>query len=489
MIRKLRIKMIVAMMLSLLIVLAVIIVAANLVNFNQVTRSSDQILQILADNDGQFPRNMDWRDKGAAGAESPDGSAAGQGVDGTAPGSGNGSSEDPGQNAGSADTTDGADGASPDPGSAGGPAAGKGGDFWGPDPGLDSPELPFESRYFSVLIGGDGTVQSTDVSHIAAVDEEAADEYASSIYESAVKAGETESSGYQSGFRYLLRANDDGTVRVIFLDCGQKLHSVRNTFFISTIVALTGWLAVLGILIPVSGRMTHPMAESYEKQRRFITDAGHEIKTPITIINADADVLTMDIGENEWVADIKSQAARLTSLTNDLIFLSRMDEEKPQIKLIDIPISDLVEETADGFRQMAKSGNKHFDTEIQSMLTIQGDPKSLRQLVSILLDNAVKYSPDGGNISLSLKKEGRNVCLKVSNDSSYTITEETVKNMFDRFYRADESRNSAQGGYGIGLSIARAVVAQHKGKISAASPDGSTLAITVLFPAVEEKEL
>jgi len=504
-------------MLSLLVVLAVIITAANLINFHSMTRSADHILQVLAENDGRFPRDFGQKNinpgendsAGTAGmneAEAASNAAGGKDASGADTAEAEAASNAAGgKDASGADTAEAeaASNAAGDKGASGADTAGAESDedaggpgpeisvrggFFGPDPGLDSPELPFESRYFSVLFDEDGNIESADVRNIAAIDEETAREYAAGIYDRAEGRGETEASGYQGTLRYLLTTGRDGTIRVIFLDCSQKLRGVRSTFLTSSVVALMGWLSVLGILIPVSGRMTGPIAESYNKQRRFITDAGHEIKTPITIINADADVLTMDIGENEWVTDIKTQAGRLTALTNDLIFLSRMDEEKPQIKRIDIPFSDLVEETADSFRQLAKSRNKHFEMKIQPLLTINGDPKSLKQLISILLDNAFKYSPDGGNISLSLKKEGRNVCLTVYNDSSYTITEETVKNMFDRFYRADASRNSEEGGYGIGLSIARAVVMQHKGRISGASGDGNDLTITVQFPAVEERE-
>ena len=221
--------------------------------------------------------------------------------------------------------------------------------------------------------------------------------------------------------------------------------------------------------------------ESYEKQKRFITDAGHEIKTPITIIDADAEVLEMDLPGNEWLQDIRFQTKRLASLTNDLIFLSRMDEEHTQLQTIDFPLSDLVSETAQSFQSLAKTQKKEFVTDIEPLLTMNGDEKSLRQLVSILLDNALKYSPENGSITLSLHKAGKMIHLTVTNTVE-SLAKENLAYLFDRFYRTDQSRNSQTGGYGLGLSIAKAVVTAHKGKITATASDSSSLTLDVLLP-------
>lgn len=139
-------------------------------------------------------------------------------------------------------------------------------------------------------------------------------------------------------------------------------------------------MAVFGLILLFSKRIIRPILESYEKQKRFITDAGHEIRTPITIIDADAEILEMEEGENEWLKDIKAQTKRLTALTNDLVFLSRMEEEKPRLAEIELPFSDLVSETAQSFQAPAKTQGKHLSLQIQPMLTVKGDEKALRQL-------------------------------------------------------------------------------------------------------------
>lgn len=222
------------------------------------------------------------------------------------------------------------------------------------------------------------------------------------------------------------------------------------------------------------------MAESYEKQKRFITDAGHELKTPLTIISADTDLAEVECGENQWLTDIRRQAQRLTGLTHDLIFLSRM-EEQPQLQLLDFPLSDLVEETAQSFLAPAKSQGKTLSLSIQPLLSCTGDEKSLRQLLSILLDNALRYAPAGADIAVELQSKGRSILLRVSNPMAHPLDKAALEHLFDRFYRGDAARSA--GGYGLGLSIARSIVAAHRGKIRAECPDGVTLTMAVTLPA------
>lgn len=345
---------------------------------------------------------------------------------------------------------------------------------WEKGPKGISPELPYESRYFSVRMDAFGMVISADTGKIAAVDTATAMEFAQTVWE------EGKEKGFVGEYRYVTQASTEDT-QIIFLDCGRSLSTFRSFVFTSCWISLLGLLAVLIRLVFLSARIVKPVAESYEKQKRFITDAGHEIKTPITIIDADAEVLELDLGENEWLRDIRIQAKRLAALTNDLIFLSRMEEEQVQLQMIEFPFSDLVSETAQSFQALAKAQNKTFTVHIQPMISLYGDEKALRQLVSILLDNALKYSEADGDISLSLKKEGKTVCLSVYNTTA-SVSREQLSHLFDRFYRADPSRNSRTGGYGIGLSIAKAVVSAHRGKITAHTQDGHSLLVTVLLP-------
>jgi signal transduction histidine kinase len=215
--------------------------------------------------------------------------------------------------------------------------------------------------------------------------------------------------------------------------------------------------------------------------------AGHEIKTPVTIIDADAEILAMEIGEdNEWLQDICLQTKRMASLTNDLLTLSRMDENRQQFTMIDFPVSDVVSETVASFQTLAKSKGRNIKAEIAPMLSYNGDEGSIRQIAGILLDNAIKYTKteaDGScrDIELKLEKKNKNIILSVAN-SSEPVSEEQRRHFFDRFYRTEQSDKSGQGGYGLGLSIAKSIVEKHKGRISASAPDMNTVQITVTLP-------
>lgn len=412
MIRKLRIKLIIASMLSLLLVLSILLCAVGILNYRQTVADADSILAILEENDGSFPMKEHSKNEFSL-EELP--------------------KETP----------------------------------------VFSAELPYESRYFSVFLSEDGEVLAVNTGKIAAVDTAAAIAYA----KDAVQEGSTR--GFADDYRYTVYTAGDET-HVIFLDYGREMSSFRTFVLTSAVVSIVGLLAVMLLLIFLSGRIVKPFSENYEKQKQFITDAGHELKTPLTIIDADAEVLEMDIGENEWLGDIRMQTKRLAQLTNSLIQLSRM-EEQPQVEKIEFPLSDLVEETVETFHALAKTQNKNLTSRIQPMLSMKGDEKAIRQLVTILLDNAVKYSDEGGRIELTLEKQKNLIRLSVFNTAE-SIPRENLVHLFDRFYRADQSRNSRTGGYGLGLSIASAVAAAHKGRIQAATQDERSLLITVSFP-------
>lgn len=221
-------------------------------------------------------------------------------------------------------------------------------------------------------------------------------------------------------------------------------------------------------------------AESYQKQKRFITDASHEIKTPLTIIDANTEVLNMEYGENEWLKSTSNQVKRLTKLTERLVFLSRMDEEREVLPKTDFSMSDAVYEAARSFKAMAKSQNITLNISVQPNVSYYGDKSSIIRLVFLLLENAMKYSDDEGTVSLKFCTNGKNKVLSVKNTVA-EIQKGKLDMLFDRFYRIDKSRNSQTGGFGIGLSVAKAIVNAHKGKITAVSFDGKSIEITAVL--------
>ncbi len=443
MIRKLRIKFVAAAMLSLFIVLAVLMGSVNLLNYRTVVRDADEVLVLLSENGGSFP---EAQQRGA------DSSFLGDAPDGRL--------EEPDDGQSFPDSVR---------------RNGKWQNGKNVRSGrLASPELPFESRYFSASFDETGCVASVDTGMIAAVNDREAAEYAADVYASGV------AKGFYGDYRFA-RTEMEGCALIIFLDCTLTLESFRSFLMTSIVIAAIGLASVFVLISFFSARVVRPVAESYEKQKRFITDASHELKTPLAIIEADADVLEMDVGVNEWLEDIRTQTGRLNDLTKNLVALSRMEEDAAQFQMIDFPLSDVVAEAAQSYQAPAKVQNKTFETRVQPMLTLHGDEKAIRQLTGILLDNALKYTPEGGRIALELEHQGRGIRLAVSNTAE-NIDPASLDRLFDRFYRADASRSSKTGGYGIGLSIARAIVTAHRGKITAASPDGRSLAITVSMP-------
>ena len=254
--------------------------------------------------------------------------------------------------------------------------------------------------------------------------------------------------------------------------CGRSLNNARSFLWISIFISLIGLLIVFALIAITSKAVVKPAAEAYEKQKRFITDAGHELKTPLAVINADCDVLEMENAGNEWIADIRKQTERLTGLTGRLIYLAKTEEgSKQKMTMIDFPLSDCISEEVESFKGLARASGKTITSEIADGLSYNGDQRAIEELVSILMDNAVKYSPEGGNIEVSLHKQGSKIIFRVYNDTKEPVPADVIKHMFDRFYRADSSRNSETGGYGIGLSIAKGITGSHGGKINAASKD------------------
>ncbi len=336
-----------------------------------------------------------------------------------------------------------------------------------------SPEAPFDTRYFTVSLDSDGEAVLTETGKIAAVTDETAVEYAKELFEK----GKTD--GFKGIYKYRAVETDKGTM-YMFLDCERELTNFRSFMIASIAVSLVGIAAVFMLVVLFSGVIVRPVAESYEKQKRFITDASHEIKTPLTIIDANTEVLEMENGESEWTASIKNQIKRLTELTEKLVFLTRMDEESTTLQMKAFSLSEAVLETARDFEPIAAARGRGLEINVESGIGCVGNEETIRQLVSLLLDNAMKYSNDGGSVRVSLKAVGRNKKLTVWNTVE-RIDKGSLDVLFERFYRSDPSRSSEISGCGIGLSVAKAITTAHKGKISARSEDGKSILFTVIL--------
>lgn len=426
MIKKLRIKFILLSTISLLLLLGIIVISSNLLTYREMVERADAVLDMIAENGGRSMHRWPPEGKVISKDELPE---------------------------------------KPDA-------------FFRKKP--LSPEIMYEARFFTVNISTEGQINSINVESIFMINEDEAERYAMKAYEKKDKKG------YINDFRYLkIVKNND--IFVIFLDCGRTLFTFRNSLFTNCLISFAGLLIIFIIIVVFSKWIVKPVSESYEKQKQFISVAGHEIRTPITIIDADAEILSMEIGEdNEWLQDICRQTKRMAVLTNDLLTLSRMDENRQQYTMIDFPISDIVSETVQSFQSLARSRGRNIKAQIAQMLSCRGDENSIRQLTGILLDNAIKYTKENEDgtcedILLRLEKKNHSICLSVTNNSE-PVSDEQLRRFFDRFYRTEQSRDSQSGGYGLGLAIAKSIVEAHKGRITAAAPDICSVQITVLLP-------
>ena len=329
-------------------------------------------------------------------------------------------------------------------------------------------ETPFSTRFFVLRYTDDGTLTQADLKSIASVTEDDTQAYLAAAL--AHGAGY----GYCGSYRFLV-AQEDGENIAIFLDSYHELRSLRIVLVWSLAADAACILLVFLLVLLLSRRAIDPVVRSAEQQKQFITDASHELKTPITVIATSLKVLEMETGKQKWIDKAMAQTEKLTDLVNSLVTLSRMDEEDSPLKMEDFPVSDAVNETAESFRELAESKGHALTLSIAPGLTYHGDEYAVRQLVSILLDNAVKYAAEGSSISLSLEKARRGVVLRTSNGCEKQDVLDTGK-LFDRFYRADTARSSGNG-FGIGLSIARSIAEGHKGGIRA-SLDGGRIEFT-----------
>ena len=333
-----------------------------------------------------------------------------------------------------------------------------------------SPEVQYSLRFFAVHYDADGAVLRVNQDYIASISESDAEAFANAVLES----GKTH--GYKSGYRYLVHTAQDETA-VLFLNSEREIQTMRSLLWITLAIAAVCLAVVFGLVVLFSRRAIAPYLKNMEAQKQFITNAGHELKTPLTAISTSADVLAMEHDGDEWVHNIQVQSGRLSKLITNLVTLSRLDEEDPFPVRTEFSLSDALWEISEPFVSLARAKGKAYTQDIADGLTVTGDRAAIQQMVSILLDNALKYSPDGGRITLTARRSGKKAEIAVANtvDGAQSID---AARLFDRFYRADESHSNTVSGTGIGLSIAKATAEAHGGKISA-KQTGNTITFQV----------
>ena len=291
----------------------------------------------------------------------------------------------------------------------------------------------------------------------------------------ALNSGKT--SGFIGSYRFLKAETNVGNL-ILFLNCQRELDSQHSFEKNSLLISIGVIASVFVLIVLISKRVIAPIQETYIKQKQFITGASHELKTPLAIISSNADVLEMMNGDSKWTQNIHNQVDRLTSLVNSLVVFSRM-EEKDTVERTRFDLTNALESRIEDFNELANFQKKNIVTDIDSDLYYFGEEASIVQLMDILLENAIKYAPEDSGISVSLKKNRKYAILKVSNKA--TVQKGDLGKVFERFYRLDESRNSAIKGYGIGLSMAQLIAEKHKETIRAYAPEDGIFKIEVRF--------
>lgn len=342
-----------------------------------------------------------------------------------------------------------------------------------------TPETAFETRYFIVELTEQREVKAVNLEHIAAFDRHSVTETISKV----IQAGG--SRGYVDYYRFGLFPSEDGGSTMIVMDCFLMLQAADNMLRITVIIFCVCALIVFLLLLFFSGLAIRPFAENLERQRQFVTDASHELKTPLSILSADLDLLSDSCGESRWLGSARTQIARLDKLIRNLVELARAEETIREGASGVFSLSDIALASAEAFAPLAEAEGNTLAAEVAAGVELRGVQDDLFRLFSILLDNAVKYCDAGGTIRLSVSQRGRTVRLSVSNPCA-GLNPAQLPRYFDRFYRADSSRSRTTGGYGIGLSTARAIVARHRGRLTNHYANG-IITFTALLPQVNEK--
>lgn len=322
----------------------------------------------------------------------------------------------------------------------------------------------YRTRFFRIFLDEDKKVTNVNMDHIAAVDVKKAVRMTKMAM---LRRGKV---GLVGSYRYRKEYKDSQVRSIIFLDCkeNQSFYHLAVTITITVSTLLTCLITVIFAI--ASKRAVRPFELNSNRQKQFITDASHELKTPLAIISANAEVLQYKGDGNEWTQNIIDQTKHMGKLINQLLVLAKLDEVQEKSEKQEADLKLLLEETIEPFEEVATQKKVTLKLHLEEGVTIRVNREQIAQLVSIFTENAAKYVNDGGKIVWRLTKTQHGAVLVVKNTTEKELPD--TKRMFDRFYRSDSSRSSKTGGQGIGLSIAKKIVDSHKGSITAKAGDG-----------------
>lgn len=344
------------------------------------------------------------------------------------------------------------------------------------NPGNDPKRFPNRNQsavFFVVRVNNSNEIVQIDTSRIVTLTEDEAESIALQVIE------KQNDNGKISGFKY--SSTSDGIGKVfVFLDVSYQTYSVLTVLFLSVFIGLICWALMLVLIIFLSKKAIRPIAANIERQKQFVTDAGHEIKTPLAIILANTDALELHNGENKWSKNIRAQTIRLSGLMQNLLTLAKIDESKIDATKETFSFNEVIEQTSYMFQEMLSPKNLVLQKYYSGETKITANKELISRLVSILLDNAVKYARRDSAIRIELFHDERTITLVVINQCD-NLPDCPPEKLFDRFYRGDSARTQKSGGYGIGLSAALSIVELHKGNIKAQYDNDNTIVFTAEF--------
>lgn len=322
----------------------------------------------------------------------------------------------------------------------------------------------YQYRYFSVVYNEDKTLYSSNLDNLSNLSKEQALGYANKVIKNSRSSGVFK---VGSQFYSYQITQDSKTKRylLVVLDSTNYLESRNDFFWLSIQLCFYSFIFFVLVVSGFSNFAIRPYIKNYENQKRFITNAGHELKTPLAIISANTELQELMTGENEWTESTKDQVKRLSNLINQMVVLARL-EEQPDVTLVDVNFSEVVKKVAGNFKSVIEKAGKKYEIKLQEDIHVKATEDELYELVSILIDNACKYCDEDGQIFVTLTKAKRGKRARLTVANSYADGKNVdYSRFFDRFYREDESHNQKQPGYGIGLSMAESLVRIFKGRI------------------------
>lgn len=322
----------------------------------------------------------------------------------------------------------------------------------------------YQYRYFSVVYKEDKTLYSTNLDHLSNLSKEQALSYANKVIKNSRSSGVFKV-GSQFYSYQITQDSKSKRYLLVVLDSTNYLESRNDFFWLSIQLCFYSFIFFVLVVSGFSNFAIRPYIKNYENQKRFITNAGHELKTPLAIISANTELQELMTGENEWTESTKDQVKRLSNLINQMVVLARL-EEQPDVTLVDVNFSEVVKKVAGNFKSVIEKAGKAYEIKLQEDIHVKATEDELYELVSILIDNACKYCDEDGQIFVTLTKAKRGKRARLTVANSYAGGKNVdYSRFFDRFYREDESHNQKQPGYGIGLSMAESLVRIFKGRI------------------------